>query len=125
MWNFLRLHFSMTLFFRSAILPVACIKPFERILRPVMKRLLLLLFLASPLFAQEKYDLLIKNATVIDPKNNIHEVRDVAIRDHKIVVVGKNIPTSDAAKTINAKGLYVTPGLVDIHTHVYAGTGLR
>ena len=89
-----------------------------------MKRLLPLLFLASPLFAQEKYDLLIKNGIVLDPKNNLHEVRDVAIRNHKIAAVEKNIPAADAAKTINAKGLYVAPGLVDIHVHIYAGTGL-
>src|SRR5215467_454990 len=88
-----------------------------------MRRSLLFLFLAVPVFAQEKYDLLIKNATVLDPKNNIHEVRDVAIRNHKIAAIEKNIPATDAAKTINAKGLYVAPGLVDIHTHVYAGTG--
>src|SRR5262244_2659586 len=90
-----------------------------------MKRILLLLFFATPLFAQEKYDLLIENATVLDAKNNLHEIRDVAIRSHKIAAVEKNIPASDAAKTINAEGLFLTPGLVDIHTHVYAGTGLR
>ena len=69
------------------------------------------------------YDLLIKNATVLDSKNNFHEIRDVAIRNNKIAAVEKNIPASDAAKTINAEGLFLTPGLVDIHTHVYAGTG--
>jgi len=90
-----------------------------------MKRFLLLLFSAVPLFAQEKYELLIKNAIVLDPKNSIHEVRDVAVRNHKIAAVDKNIPASSAAKTINAEGLFLTPGLVDIHTHVYAGTGLR
>jgi len=90
-----------------------------------MKRLFLFLLLSSPLFAQEKYDLLIKNATVLDPKNNLHEIRDVAIRNHKIAAIEKNIPAADAAKTINAEHLYLTPGLVDIHTHVYAGTGLR
>jgi len=90
-----------------------------------MKRFLSLLFFAVPLFAQEKYDLLIKNATVLDPKNNIHEIRDVAIRNHKVAAVEKSIPPSGAAKTINAEGLFLTPGLVDIHTHVYAGTGLR
>src|SRR5215467_11821390 len=89
-----------------------------------MRRSLLFLFLAVPVFAQEKYDLLIKNATVLDPKNNIHEVRDVAIRNHKIAAIEKNIPATDAAKTTNAKVLYVAPGLVDIHAHVYAGTGL-
>src|SRR5215469_640964 len=90
-----------------------------------MKRFFFLLLLASPLFAQEKFDLLVKNATVLDPKNNIHEVRDIAIRNHKIAAIEKNIPASEAAKTVNAEGLFLTPGLVDIHTHVYAGTGLR
>jgi dihydroorotase len=90
-----------------------------------MKRLVLLLLFSSPLLAQEKYDLLIKNATVLDPKNNVHEIRDVAIRDHKIAAVARNIPADAAAKTINAEGFFLTPGLVDIHTHVYAGTGLR
>src|SRR5258708_2716180 len=90
-----------------------------------MKRLALLLFCSSPLLAQEKYDLLIEDATVLGGKNKVHEVRDVAVSDHKIAGVEKNIPASEAAKTIQAKGLYLTPGLVDIHTHVYAGTGLR
>ena len=90
-----------------------------------MKRLVFFLLLSSPLFAQEKYDLLIKSATVLDPKNNVREIRDVAIRDHKIAAIEKGIPASDAAKTINATDLYLTPGLVDIHTHDYAGTGLR
>jgi dihydroorotase len=90
-----------------------------------MKRLLSLLLFATPLLAQEKYDLLIKGGTVLDAKNNIRENRDVAIKDHKIVAVDKNIPPATAKRTIDATGLHVTPGLVDIHVHVYAGTGLR
>src|SRR5260221_2441144 len=90
-----------------------------------MKRLAILLLFSFPLLAQEKYELLIKNATVLDAKNNVHEVRDVAVRDHKIAAVAKNIPPSDAAKTVEVSGLIVVPVLVDIHTHVYAGTGLR
>ncbi len=43
-----------------------------------MKRVVVQLFLSSALIAQEKYDLLIKNGTVLDPKNNLHEIRDVA-----------------------------------------------
>ncbi|HXJ47365.1 MAG TPA: amidohydrolase/deacetylase family metallohydrolase, partial [Candidatus Dormibacteraeota bacterium] len=74
-----------------------------------MKRLAILLLFSSPLLAQQKYDLLIKNATVLDTKNNVHEVRDVAVHDHKIAAVEKNIPARDAAKTIDAKGLYLTP----------------
>ncbi len=52
-------------------------------------------------------------------------MRDIAIRDHKIAAVERNIPEGKALKSINAHGLIVTPGLVDIHTHVYAGTGLK
>src|SRR5439155_1562210 len=52
-------------------------------------------------------------------------VRDVAIKDGKIAAVAANIPASEAAKVVDAKGLYVTPGLIDIHAHVYAGTGER
>jgi dihydroorotase len=94
----------------------------------MLKRLLVLVVFAlftSPLFAQQKYDLVIKNATVIDPKNSVHALRDVAVLNHKIAAVEKTIPATDAAKAIDAKGMYLTPGLVDIHTHVYAGTGLR
>jgi dihydroorotase len=91
-----------------------------------MKRsLLLLLFFTTPLLAQQKYDLLIKGGTVLDAKNNINGIRDVAIKDHKIVAVEKNLSASTSTRTINASGLYVTPGFVDIHVHVYAGTGLR
>src|SRR5260370_23293361 len=52
-------------------------------------------------------------------------VRDVAIRDGKIAAVEARIDAAKAHKVIDAKGLYVTPGLVDIHVHVYAGTGMR
>ena len=50
---------------------------------------------------------------------------DVAIRNHKIAAVEKDIPAAAAGKVIDTSRLIVTPGLVDIHTHVYAGTGLR
>ncbi len=76
-------------------------------------------------FGQKTYDLVIQGGKVIDPHSGIHEVRDLAIRDHKIAALERNIPTGQALKSINAHGLIVTPGLVDIHTHVYAGTGLK
>ncbi|HEY9430594.1 MAG TPA: amidohydrolase/deacetylase family metallohydrolase [Blastocatellia bacterium] len=75
--------------------------------------------------AQPKYDLLLKNGHVIDPKNNIDETRDVAISKGLIAAVEKNIAPSTAAQVIDLNGLYVAPGLVDIHVHVYAGTGGR
>jgi dihydroorotase len=66
-------------------------------------------------------DLLIKNGHVVDPKNNRDGVMDVAIRDHKIVEVSPSID-QPSKKTIDATGLYVTPGLIDIHGHHFFGT---
>jgi dihydroorotase len=79
---------------------------------------------ASLLFAQQpQYALLIQGGHVVDAKSRISAVRDVAIRDGKIAAVAEHIDPATALKTVNAKGLYVTPGLIDIHVHVYASTG--
>src|SRR5262245_10054469 len=75
--------------------------------------------------AQQKYDLLLKGGHVIDARNNISAVRDVAIAGGKIAAVAASISPADALKVVDASGLYVAPGLVDIHVHVYAGTGER
>lgn len=71
------------------------------------------------------YDLILQNGHVIDDKNHIDSVMDVAIKDGKIAKVAPHLASSDALKTIDVKGLYVTPGLIDIHVHVYTGTGER
>jgi dihydroorotase len=73
--------------------------------------------------AQKKYDLLLQGGHVIDPANRIDSVMDVAVENHRIASVAARIDPSLAVKTIDVSGLYVTPGLVDIHVHVYAGTG--
>jgi dihydroorotase len=84
----------------------------------------LILFSATCLFAQQQqYDLLLQGGHVIDAKNNLDAVRDVAIRDGKIAAVAQRIDPAQAFKVVNVNGLYVTPGLIDIHVHVYAGTG--
>ena len=83
-------------------------------------RTLVLLLCAIPALAQQ-YSLLLKGGHVIDPKNNIDAVRDVAIQGGRIAAVAPNIAASESAKTIDVSGLYVTPGLVDIHAHVWAG----
>src|ERR1700741_638973 len=70
-----------------------------------------------------RYDVLLRGGHVMDPRNNISAVRDVAIAAGKIAAVAPQINPSDAAKTIDVSGLHVIPGIVDIHTHVYAGTG--
>ena len=66
-------------------------------------------------------DILIKGGHVIDPKNNINSVMDVAITAGKISQVAVNIPANSSKRIINAKGLYVTPGLIDMHAHHFAG----
>ncbi len=63
--------------------------------------------------------LLLKNGRVIDPANKIDGVMDVAIQDGKVARVAANIPADTAAKVIDASGCLVTPGILDIHTHVY------
>ena len=70
-----------------------------------------------------KYDLLLKGGHAIDPSNNIDESMDVAIKDKKIAQVAKDIPSSEAQKAIDIGGLYVTPGLIDIHVHLYGYAG--
>jgi dihydroorotase len=75
--------------------------------------------------AQVRYDLLLKGGTVIDARNRIQAVRDVAVAGGKIASVAGRIPPAQAAKTVDVSGLYVVPGLIDIHTHVMAMSGLR
>jgi dihydroorotase len=75
--------------------------------------------------AQAPYDLLLQGGHVIDPKNGIHAVLDVAIRDGKIAAVAAKIDPSGAVKVVDIKGLYLTPGIIDIHVHAYTGTGER
>lgn len=80
-----------------------------------------ILLLQSPCILAQAYDLLIKNAQVIDPKNHINARLDLAIANGKIAKVSKEIPSTDAKKTIDATGLYLVPGLIDLHTHVFVG----
>jgi dihydroorotase len=67
------------------------------------------------------YDLLLKGGHVIDARNGVSGVRDVAIKDGKIAAVSPTIDPARASKVVDVSGLYVTPGLVDIHFHAYAG----
>lgn len=82
---------------------------------------LFVILLVSTEAKSQTIDLLIKNGHVMDPKNNIDAVMDVAITDHKISEVATKI-SKPAKKIIDASGLYVVPGLIDIHGHHYFGT---
>jgi dihydroorotase len=84
--------------------------------------LLLLLFGASTLVNAQTIDILLKGGHVIDPKNKIDSKMDVAIADGKIVKVAANIPATGAKKVVDVTGLYVTPGIIDMHTHLFYGT---
>ena len=66
-----------------------------------------------------QYDILLKNGHVIDPKNKIDGPHDLAIADGKIAKVAPAIPDKQATQTIDLSGLLITPGLIDIHVHVY------
>lgn len=80
------------------------------------------LFIHSFASAQSgKYDLLLKGGHVIDPANNIDGVMDVAVSAGKIAAVAKDIPAAQASKVVDVSGLYVTPGLIDMHYHVGHG----
>jgi dihydroorotase len=82
------------------------------------------MFYCLSLVRSQAYSIVIKDGHIIDPKNNIDAVMDIAINEGKIVQVSKNIDAKQAKQVVNAKGLFVTPGLIDIHTHSFAGTNL-
>lgn len=65
------------------------------------------------------YDLLLKGGHVVDPANAIDRVMDVAVKGGKIARVAPEIPAAQGSKTLDLGGLYVTPGLIDLHVHVY------
>src|SRR5436190_20548614 len=81
---------------------------------------LLVAALTSTVQAQP-YALLIKGGHVIDAKNGLDAVRDVAIVDGKIAAVAADLRATDAKTVVDAKNLYVVPGLVDIHVHAFHG----
>jgi dihydroorotase len=91
--------------------------------RPLALLLMLLLIQSGPAVGQT-IDILLKGGHVIDPKNKIDAPMDVAITEGKIARVATNIPVSQAKKVIDVKGLIVTPGLVDMHVHVFMGNDL-
>ncbi|MBK5290595.1 MAG: amidohydrolase/deacetylase family metallohydrolase [Acidobacteriia bacterium] len=86
-----------------------------------MKTTFLILALAATALAQQ-YDVLLKGGRVIDAKQNLDAIRDVAIAQGKIAAIAENIPASQARQVADVKGLIVAPGLVDMHVHVFAST---
>jgi dihydroorotase len=93
------------------------------VLNSVIKNTINILMYFSLIAVQaQEIDLLIKNGHVFDPKNNLDTVLDISIGDGKVLEVAPNIASENAKKVVDATGLYVCPGLIDIHTHVFVGT---
>jgi dihydroorotase len=72
-----------------------------------------------------RFDLILRRGHLIDPRNGIDAVKDVAIVDGKIGAVDDVIPADQAARVMDLSGLYVVPGLIDMHVHLYATPGNR
>jgi dihydroorotase len=67
------------------------------------------------------YDLLLKGGHVIDPSQDLRGALDIAVENGKIAKVAANIPAAGARRVVDIPGKTVTPGLIDLHTHVFDG----
>lgn len=90
--------------------------------RPIF--LVVLVATALPLRAQP-FELILKGGHVIDPRNNIDGVRDVAVANGRIAAVATNLTPTPGTQVIDARGMFVTPGLIDLHVHLFATTGVK
>src|SRR5918995_249134 len=92
--------------------------------RPLILMFTFVALAALPLYGQQnpEFDLLIRNGHVIDPKNGVDAVMDVAVAGGKIARVAAGINPALAKRVADATGLFVVPGLIDIHSHVFFGT---
>ena len=79
-------------------------------------------FLMTGITKGQTFNIIIKGGHVIDPKNSINDVMDIAVKDGKILLVAKNIDAQEGIQVVQAEGLYVVPGLIDMHVHVFHGT---
>src|SRR5438876_4505010 len=67
------------------------------------------------------YDLLLKGGTVVDPSLGLHGVNDIAVQDGTIARIAPTIPREEATRVLEVAGKIVTPGLIDLHAHVFEG----
>ena len=67
------------------------------------------------------YDLLIKNGILIDPAQGIHARKDVAFTNNMVTEIGDDLSKAKAHEIIDARGHLVTPGMIDLHVHVFYG----
>ena len=67
------------------------------------------------------YDLLLKGGTVVDPSRELQGVHDIAVQDGKIALIAPSIPSNQASRLVDVSGKTVTPGMIDLHVHVFDG----
>lgn len=95
----------------------------NRVQQSLQAATVLLIMLSSPsVLSAQEYDLLLKGGRVIDARNKIDATMDVAVKAGKIAKVSAGIPAATAKKVVDVSGLIVAPGLINIHTHVFAGS---
>ena len=75
--------------------------------------------------SEPEFDLLLRGGHLIDPRNGLSAIRDIAVHDGRVAAVEQAIAPGRAFKVVECQGLYVTPGLIDLHVHVFAGTNER
>ncbi len=90
-------------------------------LRAAIALLIAGLVFVAPVVRAQNSDLLLKGGHVIDPRNGISAPMDVAITKGTVSRIAADIPASSATRVVNVSGLYVAPGFIDVHTHVFAG----
>jgi len=90
--------------------------------RPIL--LVVLVAAALPMRAQP-FELILKGGHVIDPRNNVDGIRDVAVANGQIAAVAPTLTPTPGTQVIDARGMFVTPGLIDLHVHVFATTGVK
>lgn len=83
-------------------------------------KLLIIILLSAQTIAAQQYDVLIRNGKIIDGTGNSWYYGDIAVKDGKIISIGK-LSNVTATKTIDAKGLIVAPGFIDVHGHIEGG----
>ena len=71
----------------------------------------------------QQHDLVLLGGRLIDPAGGIDAKMDIAVSGDRIAAVQPNIPAAQARKVVDASGLYVVPGLIDLHTHVFGYEG--
>ena len=95
----------------------------NRVMMSLQRASLVLFLVLSPFLSRaQDYDLLLKGGRLIDAKNKIDAKMDVAVKGGKISRVAADIHASAAKKVLDVSGLIVAPGLINIHTHVFAGS---